>query len=60
MPEHRTAVLLCNSSDLVNGGDAVSFDVVYGGHACRAFGIRFQGQVYAYLNRCTHVAMELD
>ncbi len=51
---------LCNSGDLVNGGLAVSFDVTYGGQTCRAFAIRFQGQVHAYLNRCAHVAMEMD
>jgi hypothetical protein len=42
----------------VDGGDAVPFDVVYGGQTCRAFAMRFEGQVHAYLNRCTHVAME--
>ena len=51
---------LCNSAELVNGGLAVGFDVVYGGQTCRAFAIRYQGQVHAYLNRCTHVAMEMD
>lgn len=51
---------LCQSADLANGGRAVSFDVVYGGQTCRAFAIRFQGQVHAYLNRCAHVAMEMD
>ncbi|MET0519125.1 MAG: Rieske 2Fe-2S domain-containing protein, partial [Burkholderiaceae bacterium] len=25
-----------------------------------AFAIRFEGQPHAFLNRCTHVAMELD
>ena len=53
-------VALCNSQDLVDGGRAVPFDLVYAGQACRAFAIRFKGQVYAYLNRCTHVAMEMD
>lgn len=51
---------LCNSADLVNGGRAVPFDIVYAGQTCRAFAIRYQGQVHAYLNRCTHVAMEMD
>ena len=51
---------LCNSGDLVDGGLAVGFDVVYAGQTCRAFAIRYQGQPHAYLNRCTHVAMELD
>ena len=53
-------VPLCNSADLVNGGRAVPFDIVYAGQTCRAFAIRYQGQVHAYLNRCTHVAMEMD
>jgi nitrite reductase/ring-hydroxylating ferredoxin subunit len=58
MDESR--IPLCNSADLVDGGLAVPFDVVYGGQTCRAFAIRFKGQVHAYLNRCTHVAMEMD
>jgi nitrite reductase/ring-hydroxylating ferredoxin subunit len=53
-------IALCNSRDLVNGGPAVGFDVVYAGQSCRAFAIRYRGQVHAYLNRCTHVAMEMD
>jgi nitrite reductase/ring-hydroxylating ferredoxin subunit len=54
------AIPLCHSADLIEGGDAVPFDVLIGGQACRAFAVRFEGQVHAYLNRCTHVAMELD
>ncbi len=54
------AIPLCNSQDLVEGGLAVPFDVNYAGQTCRAFAIRFEGQVHAYLNRCTHVAMEMD
>ena len=51
---------LCNSAELVDSGLAVPFDVVYGGQTCRAFAIRFRGQVHAYVNRCSHVAMEMD
>lgn len=51
---------LCNSPDLVDGGLAVPFDVVYQGQTLRAFAIRYRGQAHAYLNRCTHVAMEMD
>ena len=51
---------LCASGDLVDGGLAVPFDVVHAGQSCRAFAIRFQGQAHAYLNRCAHVAMEID
>jgi nitrite reductase/ring-hydroxylating ferredoxin subunit len=55
-----TAHPLCRSGDLIDGGHAVPFDVRYGGQSCRAFAIRYQGQAHAYLNRCSHVAMELD
>ena len=51
---------MCQASALVERGAAVPFDIVYAGQTCRAFAIRFNGQVHAYLNRCTHVAMELD
>ncbi len=53
-------IALCNSRDLADGGEAVPFDVLYGGQTCRAFAIRFEGGVHAYLNRCNHVAMEMD
>ena len=53
-------IALCHSADLPEGGLAVAFDVRYAGQTCRAFAVRHQGAVHAYLNRCTHVAMELD
>lgn len=53
-------IALCASADLQEGGLAVPFDVQYGGQTCRAFAIRYQGVAHAYLNRCTHVAMEMD
>ena len=51
---------LCNSGDLLEAGQAVPFDVVYAGQTCSAFAVRSEGAEHAYLNRCTHVAMELD
>lgn len=53
-------VALCRPSDLADGGLAVPFDVEYRGLVQRAFAVRFKGRVRAYLNRCSHVAMELD
>jgi nitrite reductase/ring-hydroxylating ferredoxin subunit len=53
-------VPLCSSKDLEDGGLAVPFDVVYAGQTCRAFAVRWKGAVHAYLNRCAHVAMEMD
>lgn len=54
------AIALCNSSALVDSSEAVPFDVTYCGQTCMAFAIRYAGQVYAYLNRCAHVPMEMD
>ena len=53
-------IALCNSAQLQDSGEAAPFDVVYHGQTCLAFAIRYDGQVYAYLNRCSHVPMEMD
>ncbi|XAH25055.1 Rieske 2Fe-2S domain-containing protein [Xylophilus sp. GW821-FHT01B05] len=53
-------IALCHSRELQDGGPAVPFDLVYAGQTCRAFAIRFRGVPHAYLNRCTHVGMEMD
>jgi nitrite reductase/ring-hydroxylating ferredoxin subunit len=54
------SIALCRSADLKERGRAVPFDVMYQGRSCRAFAIRFNGKPLAYLNRCSHVAMEMD
>jgi nitrite reductase/ring-hydroxylating ferredoxin subunit len=59
-PASAPDVLLCHSHEISDSGKAVSFDVQHAGQTCLAFVIRYQGQVRAYLNRCTHVAMEMD
>jgi len=53
-------IALCASAALVDGGPAVAFEVCHRGQNLRAFAVRFEGRVHAYLNRCTHVAMEMD
>ena len=53
-------VALCPAQDLKERGLAVPFDVVHGGQTCRGFAVRFENRVYVYLNRCAHVAMEMD
>lgn len=53
-------VPVCASAALQEGGEVVPFEVVHDGNPCRAFAVRFEGRVAAFLNRCTHVAMELD
>jgi nitrite reductase/ring-hydroxylating ferredoxin subunit len=59
MPDSQK-VWLCKSSDLVEGAEAVPFEVTYEAQSVRAFAIRFDGQAHAYLNRCSHVFMEMD
>lgn len=55
-----TERLICPSVDLVDGGLACRFVVrVYGSEA-PAFAIRYQGRVYAYVNECVHIPIELD
>ena len=52
--------LICQGSDLVDSGDGLRFELNCGGVPTQAFAVRFQGRVYAYLNRCGHMPMELD
>lgn len=54
------ARLICASGDLREAGAGVRFEVEYFGERAPAFAVRFQGRVRGYLNRCAHVAMELD
>lgn len=51
---------LCHSDALVDGGKGVRFDVTFRGERVPAFAVRHRGTAVAYLNRCAHVAMELD
>ena len=56
----RGARLICASEALADSGRGVRFEVEYFGAPAPAFAIRYRGAVHAYLNRCAHVAMELD
>jgi nitrite reductase/ring-hydroxylating ferredoxin subunit len=63
MPElatDREPELLCASDDLAERGQAVVFDVLSYRQPARAFALRFDGRVVAYLNRCVHVPAEMD
>ena len=52
--------LICASDALPEAGRGVRFEVEYFGERTPAFVIRKGGVVHGYLNRCGHVAMELD
>jgi nitrite reductase/ring-hydroxylating ferredoxin subunit len=52
--------LICESRALVDSGQGVRFEIEYFGEPAPAFAVRKAGKVHGYLNRCAHVAMELD
>ena len=51
---------LCASAELEEAGKACVFDVLLWRRPARAFALRFEGRVVAYLNRCAHVPTEMD
>lgn len=53
-------LLVCSAGQLRDAGDGVRFEVSVRGAAASAFVVRQGGTVRGYLNRCAHVAMELD
>jgi len=53
-------VFLCHSAQLQDSASAVPFNVRYFSQPCAAFAVRYAGTVVAYLNRCSHVPMEMD
>jgi nitrite reductase/ring-hydroxylating ferredoxin subunit len=52
--------LICAAAALAEGGCGVRFEVEYFGEPVPAFVVRFAGVARGYLNRCSHVALELD
>lgn len=51
---------LCTSQALQERGQAQVFEVSLWGQPARAFALRFDGRVVAYINRCVHVPVEMD
>ena len=51
---------VCGGGDLLDGGDGVRFEVADDQGSVPAFAVRSESVVRAYLNRCRHVAVELD
>ncbi len=52
--------LICDSAALTDSGRGVRFEIERHGEPVPAFAVRYRGRVHAYLNRCSHVPMELD
>jgi nitrite reductase/ring-hydroxylating ferredoxin subunit len=51
---------LCASGALAERGLAYGWEVQQWGRPVRAFALRIDGRVVAYLNRCVHVPTEMD
>ncbi|OZI65984.1 Rieske (2Fe-2S) protein [Bordetella genomosp. 1] len=51
---------VCAAADLVNGGLGVKVPATDGTHETTVFFVRYQDRVFGYLNRCTHVGVEMD
>lgn len=51
---------ICRSDSVIERGLAFRFLVSHSGRARNAIVIRFANQVYAYINECAHVPIELD
>ncbi len=56
----RTERVICASAELLEAGPGVRFDTEFRGETAPAFVVRSGGRVHAYLNRCSHIPMELD
>lgn len=56
----NTAGLICTSEALQEGGDGIRFDWEGPQGRCPAFVVRHAGVPRAYVNRCAHIAVELD
>ena len=56
----QTERVICASAALTEGGPGVRFKLQMHGAPAAAFAIRYDGRVYAYLNSCAHIPVELD
>jgi len=54
--------IIGNIEKLKEGGTGIRFDLisVASGEKIPAFAVKFDGQYFAYLNRCGHIAVQLD
>ncbi|MEN9657039.1 MAG: hypothetical protein RL571_504 [Pseudomonadota bacterium] len=52
--------VLCQSGDLLERGLAQRFTLEWGGRERSAFVLRYDGRVYAYINECAHIPIEMD
>lgn len=56
----EAVIELCAADALRDGSTGIRFELIAGGERATGFVIRHRGRVHGYVNRCAHVAMELD
>ena len=52
--------IVINNVELEERSKGLRFDLTELGEFATGFVIRFEGKVYAYINKCAHVPVELD
>ncbi len=52
--------LICSSNELIERRRGVRFAFQRYGAKTQGFVVRFNGKIYAYVNQCAHVPVELD
>jgi nitrite reductase/ring-hydroxylating ferredoxin subunit len=57
---HSVWSRICPADSLAEQGDGIRFQISHAGGPIPAFLLRIDGQARAYLNRCSHVPVELD
>lgn len=56
----KSGRIICTSPELAEKSTGVRFSLPELGQHVTGFAVRFDGKVYAYVNRCAHVPVELD
>jgi len=54
------ASAICRSSQLIDGGRGIRFQLRRANRVMPAFVVRYAGRVRGYLNQCGHLALPLD
>lgn len=60
MSESKSPIQVCESASIQEGGTAQRFNVLYNGEAVSAFVIRVDDSAHGFLNRCSHIPVEMD
>jgi len=54
------AKLIARSAELAERGPGIRFEIDAQGEPLPAFVVRYRGRVYAFVNRCAHISLQLD